>query len=194
MYIKKNQISILIVNLLFLVLFAILFITYKNYEFVIYIGVIVLFLLIILLTNKKVHYPNYILWGLTLWAIMHMSGGGIFINGKKLYEIILIPISDAYNIFKYDQLVHIVGFGVATLLIFHLLGPLLKTKKSWVRLSIIILMGGLGVGALNEILEFIITVIVPQTGVGGYKNTSLDLIADLIGAFIALVVIKVKEK
>ena len=55
-------------------------------------------------------------------------------------------------------------------------------------------MAGLGVGAFNEIIEFFATVIIPETGVGGYENTSLDLISNLIGAIIAMSYIKIKEK
>ena len=101
----------------------------KNYEFLLYVGVIVFFLVIIILTNKKVNFPNVVLWGLTLWGILHLSGGGILINGNRLYEIILISIvGEPYNIFKYDQFVHIVGFGVAALAIFYLLKQFLQEK------------------------------------------------------------------
>jgi putative membrane protein len=104
----------------------------------------------------------------------------------------LLPIvGDPYHIFKYDQFVHIVGFGTATLAMYYLLKPLLREDlKKWTALSIVVVMAGLGVGALNEIVEFAATVLVPETGVGGYINTSLDLVADLIGAIIALFYIR----
>ena len=190
LYLKKNQIPIFVVNVIAVLLFAIIFFSRKNYEFLLYIGVIIFFSILILATNKKVNYPKTILWGLTLWAIMHMSGGGIYIGKTKLYELILIPISETYSIFKYDQLVHIVGFGVSTLLMHHLLIKHIKSTSIGVSLSIVIVMAGLGVGALNEIIEFIVTVIVPETGVGGYTNTALDLVADLVGAICALLFIK----
>ncbi|MBI5115110.1 hypothetical protein HZA56_01400, partial [Candidatus Poribacteria bacterium] len=106
----------------------------------------------------------------------------------------LVPISNEYEIFRYDQFVHIVGFGVATLVMYHLIRPKLRPdlKKS-VGLSIVVVMAGLGVGALNEIIEFTATVLVPETGVGGYVNTSLDLVSDLIGAILALFVIRIRR-
>ena len=98
-------------------------------------------------------------------------------------------------IFRYDQLVHIVGFGVATLVMHLLLKPHLRPGPTrWTALSIVIVMAGLGVGALNEIVEFAAVVLVPETGVGGYINTSLDLVADLIGALLALLYIRVRER
>ncbi len=195
MLLKKGQLSILLANFIGLFIFTLLFMSRQNYEFLIYIAVIVFFLLLILLTNKKVNYPNIVLWGLTVWAFLHMSGGGIYIKGKRLYEAILIPLVGApYHIFKYDQFVHAVGFGVATLAMYYLLKPLLKKENSkWIALSIVIIMAGLGVGALNEILEFIATVITPETGVGGYINTSLDLVFNLVGAILAMIFIRIKE-
>lgn len=194
MLIKKDQLPILLVNIISLAFFTVFFISRKNYEFLIYIGVIIFFLLVIIATNNRVDYPNEILWGLTFWALLHMSGGGFYIKGTKLYEIILFPISKTYHIFRYDQFVHIVGFGVATLMMYQLLKPLLTDGlDKWAALSIIIVMAGLGVGALNEIVEFLATVILPETGVGGYINSSLDLVADMIGAIIALIIIRIKE-
>ncbi len=193
--IKKEQMPIFITNIVMLVIFFFIFVGRKNYEFLGYIGVIILFLCIILATNKKVYYPLAVLWGLTLWSFMHLSGGGLMIGGKRLYELILIPIvGDPYNIFKYDQLVHIIGFGVATILMYVLLKPYLKPKHKWVAVGIVVVMAGLGVGAVNEIIEFTTTVFVPDTKVGGYENTSLDLVADLIGGLFAMFYIKFKSK
>jgi putative membrane protein len=194
MLIKKGQLPILITLICFLFAFTIFFSFKKNYEFLIYIGVIVFFMILIIATNKKVDYPNNVLWGLTVWAMLHMAGGGVYIRGTRLYEIILIPLSNTYPILRYDQFVHIVGFGVATLVMYVLLKPLLKPNlKKWTALSIIIVMAGFGLGALNEMIEFIATILVPETGVGGFINTSLDLVADLVGAVFALIYIRFRE-
>ena len=195
MHLKRGQLTILIINALYLLIAGIYFLTRANYEFVMYVGVIIVLFILILATNKKVNYPNYVLWGLTIWGLLHMLGGGILLkNGKVLYSLILIPISSAYEIFRYDQFVHIVGFGVATLVMWVLLKPLLKPNwKKWTSISIIVIMAGFGVGALNEMIEFIATVIMPQTGVGGFVNTSLDLVSDLIGAIIAMIIIRARN-
>ena len=125
-----------------------------------------------------------------------MSGGSIRVNGMVLYNLMLINlVGEPYNILRYDQFVHIIGFGAATLAMYYLLRPLLKQKiKKWTSLSIIVIMAGLGIGALNEIVEFVAVIIVAQTGVGGYLNTALDLVSDLIGAVIATIYIVTKEK
>jgi len=194
MLLRKDQFPVLFVLLFAMLFFSWFFIVKRNLEFIIYIGVIIAAFALILFTNKKVKYPTSILWGLTLWAILHMAGGSVYIHGTRLYEIILIPLSSALPIFRYDQFVHIIGFGVATLLMHHLLKPALKHPVTApVGHAIVIVMAGLGVGAFNEILEFIITVIVPSTGVGGFENSMLDLCSDLVGALLALLFIR-KEK
>ncbi len=187
MLLKPGQRPVLIVNGCILVGFAFFFGTRQNYEFLMYIGVIVFFLGLVLATNRRVAYPTGVLWGLTLWAFLHMAGGSFVINGTLLYHGILVPVSAEYGIFRFDQFVHIVGFGVATLMMHVLLRPLLRADVTRsAALGIVVVMAGLGVGALNEIVEFAATVVVPETGVGGYTNTALDLVADLVGALLAL--------
>src|SRR3989338_10485162 len=195
MHLKKGQLPIFIVNMAALLIFAFVFAKRKNYEFMIYIGVIIFFLALILYTNKKVNYPNSILLGLTAWSLLHMSGGGIYIDGKKLYTLMIYPlVGEPYLIFKFDQFVHILGFFVATLVVYHLIKPKLIKNHKWAALSIVVVMAGFGLGALNEVVEFLATVITPETGVGGYENTALDLVSNLIGAVLAMVYIYVKEK
>lgn len=190
MFLRKGQLPILVVNLVLLAVFSVIFWQKADYEFFIYMGVIVFFLLLVLQTNKNVNYSNEVLWGLTVWSGLHLSGGGIEIgNGDVLYNwVIWDLVGEPYSIFKFDQFVHIVGFFVATLVAYHVLEPLLaKPVKSWKAVSFVVIMAGLGLGALNEIVEFSATVLVPDTNVGGYENTALDLVADLIGAVIGMV-------
>ena len=50
---------------------------------------------------------------------------------------------------------------------------------------ILVALMGCGVGALNEIVEFLAVTLMPETNVGGYENTLWDLIFNLIGASVA---------
>ena len=69
---------------------------------------------------------------------------------------------------------------------YHLLSNLLS-KKDMKRFSVglVVIMAGAGLGALNENIEFLLVVLLPQTGIGGYENTSLDLWSNLVGATVA---------
>jgi len=140
-------------------------------------------------------FPSYILWGMTGWSLLHMAGGGIFIKGVKLYATMLITlVGEPYNILKYDQFVHAYGFAIATMIVFALLKPSLSRLGTRnIPIIIVLLAGGLGFGALNEIIEFFAVVIAPSTGVGGYYNTALDLVFNAIGSGMAVVFIYFKE-
>ncbi|PIQ78577.1 hypothetical protein COV82_00220 [Candidatus Peregrinibacteria bacterium CG11_big_fil_rev_8_21_14_0_20_46_8] len=194
-YLRKDQRIIATVNLLVIGGYTIFFLTRLDFEFLLYVGIIILIFGLLLISNKKVGYSNLTLWGMTIWGILHMSGGGIPVGDDVLYSKILIPLSTSYEILKYDQVVHIFGFATATLLMYELMRPLMhKEALGTKRLSFILVMSGAGLGSLNEIFEFIATVLVPENGVGGYVNTSLDLIANLIGALIALFIIRYRAK
>jgi hypothetical protein len=49
---------------------------------------------------------------------------------------------------------------------------------------------GMGLGAANEVVEFVITLIVPDTNVGGFVNTGWDLVSNMTGAVGACVIIR----
>lgn len=190
---KKEHIVLLLGNLSLIIGFGVLFLARLNYEFIIYVGVIIFFLCLILASIKKVDYTLGSLIGLTVWSALHLAGGGIIVGEGRLYDVILIRLSQTYPIWRYDQLVHIWGFGVSTLVMYSLLRPAFaRPIHNSISLSIVLVMAGLGMGAFNEILEFAVSVIVPASGVGGYLNTSLDLCADLIGAILGLLYIRIR--
>ena len=54
--------------------------------------------------------------------------------------------------------------------------------------------GGMGFGALNEVIEFAATLLVPETNVGGYVNTGWDLVANLFGSTVAAVLIRLGHR
>jgi mutator protein MutT len=194
---REGQKLLLGFNLASLVLFGFLFAGSRNSEFLFYESVILFFIALIGLTDAKVLYPKSLLWGLTLWAQLHLAGGGLFIGGRKLYEIILLPVVGApYHIFRYDQFVHIVGFGVCTILAWHLVRRFLENPGGAPPrgLRFVIVLAGLGFGALNEIVEFGSTVVLSRTGVGGYENNAIDLVADLVGALLAIFILRLGAK
>ncbi len=166
--------------------FAVRFLRHANHEFLIYVVVVVAVGMLIAFTHKKVRYPFACLVGLGVWAVLHLAGGGIRIGGDALYGLILLPISETYSILRYDQVVHAFGFGVSTLIMYHLLANLLSARDvKRFSVGLIVIMAGAGLGALNENIEFLLTVFLPQTGVGGYENTSLDLCSNLVGSVTA---------
>ena len=82
---------------------------------------------------------------------------------------------------RYDQLVHTLGFFAATIACFESARVLLNARKS-IPLAIVAILMGIGLGAINEIIEFFAVLTIPDTNVGGYTNTAWDLVANTIGA------------
>ena len=198
MFQRKHYILAAILGLITLA-FGVKFLLQANHEFLIYVVVVVAVSILIAVTFASVRYPFAVLVGLAIWAGLHLAGGGIRIGGDVLYGLMLLPINEKYSILRYDQVVHAFGFGVTTLLVYHLLGNLIPAKDMRrFSVGLIAIMAGAGLGALNENIEFLLTVFLPQTGVGGYENTSLDLCSNLVGAVTAYVlartgVISLKE-
>ena len=54
-----------------------------------------------------------------------------------------------------------------------------------VGLVVLAALAGLGLGALNETAEFLMTRLSNTTSIGGYRNTGFDLISNTVGATIA---------
>lgn len=184
---KKVHLLLLVLNLVIVTGFAISFILRLNYEFVIYVGVIITCLLLLIATRNRIDYSLHTLAGLSVWSTLHMAGGGIFIGNGRLYDVILIPLSTQLPIFRYDQLVHIWGFGVCVLLSYDIIkARLANPSRPTFSMGLILVMAALGFGAFNEILEFMVSLIVRDSGVGDYINTSLDLCSDLAGAILAV--------
>ena len=144
-------------------------------------------------TYKRVDYPPYLLWLLSLWGLLHLAGGLLYARGDVWYNLILIDIIPTLQILKYDQAVHIYGFFTATLLIYYILRPHLTSPHIGFAVGLSIVAAGSGFGAWNEIVEFIAQATVEGANVGGYLNTSLDTISNLVGGIGALIFLKSLE-
>ena len=114
-----------------------------------------------------------------------MLGGSAYISGTRLYDIILIPIiDDPFFILKYDQFVHAFCYVAFSILIYYILKSHFKPNQERV-LVIFAILAASGVGLLNEVLEFGMVIFAGAAeAVGGYYNTALDLVFNVIGAII----------
>jgi len=188
MKITRAHLAILLINVAYLGTFAVLYSAKKNYEFLLYVGTVTFFVILITLMHLKLDFPVGVLSGLTAWGLLHMLGGYVTMGGHVLYAYQLIP-----GVLRFDQLVHAFGFGFATLFSYYVLKPNLADKVSWATVSILLVLIGVGLGGLNEIIEFVAVLSVPQTGVGGYENTMWDMLFNTIGAVLAVVYIGLRR-
>jgi putative membrane protein len=160
-----------------------------NYEFVWYIAVMLLFVVLIGATLRTSQLPLWLLWLLAIWGLLHMLGGGVQAGDGVLYGYVVLPLhlDGEFTLLKYDQLVHAYGFGVAALAVRYLLKRSIGNAIPGFWLGAVAVCAAMGLGALNEIVEFAAVVASPSTGVGGYYNTVLDLVFNGLGALIAVI-------
>lgn len=158
-----------------------------NYEFLIYAGATGVLLGVIHATDKQFHFHDCVLWGFDVWMLMHILGGLFVIGGGVLYSYVVIPIvGEPYSILKYDQIVHIYCYFIVALLMWSVVKKASCGKTPFATLAVITVLAASGIGGLNEIIEFLAVVSVPDTNVGGYENTALDIVANMLGALLAV--------
>lgn len=171
-----------------------------NWEFLYYSAWLVVFAMGVLVLDARVRLPFVVYWGLTLWCLAHLAGG-IMPIPESLAEPGRPP--NLYNLRvaawapKYDQVVHCLGFLVATLCAWCGLrarvleagstaqGQTAAARRVGFGLFLAVVLMGMGLGAMNEVIEFVATRIMPWTNVGGYENTGWDLVSNLVGCLIA---------
>jgi hypothetical protein len=186
---------------LYLVPAAIVAAVSRNFEFVFYTGVMVALIGLVYVVDRYVTLSLGALWALSAWGLAHMAGGLVKVpahwpanssSPAVLYNLWLIP-----ERLKFDQAVHAFGFGVTTWICWQALVAAMRRYEvrpapTW-GLMVLCAAGGMGFGAMNEVVEFAATILVPQTNVGGYMNTGWDLVANLAGCTLATIAIRLHE-
>lgn len=194
MNVKPREWRVFFFTLAYIAGFSIWFLSTGNLEFIWYIVTMAVMIGLVGLNLRRAEFPGPLLAALSLWGLAHMAGGGIPVGDSVLYSKVLIPLAGSGElvVLKYDQVVHAFGFGVTAWLLWHLMQrhyP--QTRGSWT-LPVYAAVGAMGLGAVNEIIEFMAVLAIPDTNVGGYYNTALDLVFNATGAVIAVVVLSVR--
>ncbi len=164
--------------------FAVLFLIQGNFEFLGYFPFLVFFIFFIAITLTETKLPNTLLGMLLFWFLLCMLGGSVHIGDAKLYDYLIWPLygkGTEFAFIRYDQFVHMLGTGLLAAAIhwaIRLHSP--QIKRLW-RFAFAAL-AGMGVGTLNELLEFAAVLVLPNTGVRGYYNNELDLVFNALGA------------
>lgn len=169
---------------------------WSNLEFLLYIGVMLILIPTVLWVHRCAVLSYTALWGLSVWGLAHMAGGLLQVpegwpveaDSRALYSLWLVP-----GHLKYDHVVHAYGFGLATWVCWQGLSAAIRhgggVAKPTLGLMALSAFAGMGLGSLNEVIEFAATLLVPETNVGGYINTGWDLASNLVGSVVAVTLI-----
>lgn len=171
-----------------------------NREFLLYLAVMVILIPTVAWLHARIGLHIGTLWGLSLWGLAHLAGGLLPIpanwphdDTQVLYDLWIVP-----GWLRYDQLVHALGFGLTTWLCWQGLRSAFRDAATPIRPTLGLLtlsaLGGMGLGALNEMIEFLAVLTIPDTNVGGYHNTGWDLVFNAVGCCVAAVAISLCSK
>jgi hypothetical protein len=195
-----RELAVLGFTIAYLLPFAAVCLRGGNREFLLYLAVMLGLMPLVAWLHARIGLHRGTLWGLSLWGLAHLAGGLLRIpdhwphdDTPVLYDLWLIP-----DRLRYDQVVHAFGFGLATWLCwqglrsaFHAKGVVVRPSPGLLLLSCL---AGMGLGAVNELVEFLAVLTIPNTNVGGYENTGWDLVFNAVGAVIAAAIIAMAEK
>lgn len=176
---------ILIFTIAYMVLFTGIAVWRQNVEFLYYMALMTGLVAFVVVYHQRLHLSTVILNALSLVGLLHVMGGNIHVGGRRLYDTYLIQ-----DVVRYDNLVHSFGIFVFTLTLYSAIMPHMdKTVRGngWA-LSTILVMMGMGAGAIIEVVEFAaVAFLDAHEQVGGYWNNALDLTFNLAGAVAATV-------
>lgn len=142
-------------------------------EFFVYAAVIMLGIAVLWFVFRHYEFEGSTLLLVQLGILMHFSGAFVFVDDHRLYDQVVLGL-------RYDKYVHFVNAFAATLLISRLfqIQKIALTRSNNVFVVLVVL----GLGAVIEIVEYMVVLTVPGNGVGGYDNNMQDLMANLVGA------------
>jgi hypothetical protein len=185
------QLAVLGFTVAYLVPFAAICLRGGNREFLLYLAVMLGLIPLVAWLHARISLHVGTLWGLSLWGLAHLAGGLLRIpdhwphdDTPVLYDLWLIP-----GRLRYDQIVHAFGFGLCTWLCWQGLRAAFRAAGVALRptagLLVLCCLAGMGLGAVNELVEFLAVLTIPNTNVGGYANTGWDLVFNAIGSLVA---------
>jgi hypothetical protein len=141
-------------------------------EFFIYGCAIAILICILWIFLRRVEYPAWLLAMVQVGLLGHFAGAFVAVDGGRLYDTFWLGVG-------YDKYVHVFNALIATCVLIHLFDRLgVNFAFRW----LVVVMVVLGGGAVLEIMEYLVSLIVQNAGVGGYDNNMVDLIANAAGA------------
>lgn len=194
---KPRERTVALFTAAYVVAFTVWFLIRGNYEFVVYVITMLILIALIGRSLRSAEYPLSMLWALSIWGLLHMAGGGVPVGDSVLYSAQVVPLSPPdgeWTFLKYDQIVHAYGFGVTAWVLWHLMRRHYPVLEGTWTIYVYPALAAMGLGAVNEIIEFIAVLSVPETNVGGYVNTALDLVFNAAGAVAAMVIVAVTRR
>lgn len=135
---------------------------------------------VVLVVHRRTALSPALTLALAGLAVAHLAGGLVNVGDDVLYN------ADLWSpVLEYDHFVHASGVFIGTIVLWTLLLPRSEDPVARRDFITVAMLGGLGLGAVNETVEFLTTMAHHGAHVGGYNNTGWDLVSNTIGALAA---------
>lgn len=120
--------------------------------------------------------PRWLAVALPVLGVAHLAGGLVRVGDDVLYNA-----SFGSPAIRYDHLVHASAIFAGTIALWSFVLSRAEPHAARRGLVLLAILAGLGLGALNETIEFLATVVHHGSHVGGYANTGWDLVCNAVG-------------
>jgi hypothetical protein len=127
---------------------------------------------------RRYHFPWWLLTIIEFGILIQFAGGLIHFGGARLYDHVFFYI-------RFDKYVHFTNAFIAAVAVIEIIKMKELPINGFIRFLTLLVV--LGLGSLIEISEYMVTLTIPNTGVGGYDDNMRDLIANGCGGLFFLV-------
>ncbi len=141
-------------------------------------------LMALLLTLRTKVLPAPIAFAAAASAVVHLAGGLVQVGDDVLYNT-----SPGPELLRYDHFGHALGIFVGALLVWEVVVRDVFAATGRGSLVAVTMLAALGLGAVNEAVEFVATLAHGGSHAGGYRNTGWDLVTNTLAGLLAAVVI-----
>jgi predicted membrane protein DUF2238 len=152
-----------------------------------YLITVVVLVLVVAHVHGRVGFSRPVLWIFWAWLLAHLAGGLVPWGDGVLYN------AGWGDVLRYDKIVHAIGFGAATVACWQALRATNPTVVCTPGVAVLVALMGMGIGALNEVIEFFASTLF-ASNVGGYLNTGWDLVANMVGCTIAATLVFARSR
>ena len=154
------------------------------WEFFVYAVAILIVILLFWILTRQINFSSKLLILVEIIILIHFAGGLIILNESRLYDNIILGI-------RYDKYAHVIMTFMGGFILYALYFKNLNLK--WWFKDIQLLMIILGIGAVIEIIEYLVILTVDINGVGNYDNNMQDMISNFIGASVSILFIRISS-
>jgi hypothetical protein len=181
--VKNTDIFVAVNAALFIVMCAVVyydrFLRYRGrgnvHEFFIYAGVILAAIVFAWIYLRRFTFQSAVLVLVQAGILAHFAGAFVPVDGGRLYDAEILSI-------RYDKYVHCLNAFAAAAVVAHVF-DILEVHLPLIR-NLVLIMVVLGLGAVVEIVEYVVMQTIPNAGVGAYDNNMQDLIGNMVGGML----------